>query len=125
MFLLGCAALPACEEGEGEHHDEVHAAVDACLPFAELATQCAEEDGEEEAESYYLQFVGYCVVSLGYAEVDGPDCRAAYEEYYACISTLDCNGVDDETDDPCAAEVDALDGACDFDDEFTEDSGDS
>jgi hypothetical protein len=119
LVLLGLSTLAiACDEGGGEHRDEVDAAVDICLPFAERVTSCY----GDEYESYFLALVGSCVASLGYADYVGSDCRAAQEDYFACFGAMECSDLKAE-DKPCSEESDAMEGACDVDD-AGEESGD-
>ena len=124
FFLLGLS-MPAiaCDDDGGERREEVDAAVDVCLPLAEQVTHCY-GDGYE---SLFLVSVGACVAELGYADYDGPDCRAAQEDYYACIGALDCKDLKSD-DDQCSEESAAVDEACDEShsdaDSGDEDSGD-
>jgi hypothetical protein len=117
LFLFGLSTLAiACDEGGGEHRDEVDAAVDICVPFAERVTSCY----GEEYESYFLAFVGSCVASLGYGDYVGSDCRAAQEDYFACAAEMDCSELKSE-DDPCSEESDAMEETCDVDDASEDD----
>jgi len=129
LFLLG-VLVPACGPGKGgddgpEGGEDLEGAVEACGPFARNLSGC-----DVDEDYGYLQSVGYCISSLGYAEAYGPDCRTAFEDYYACLANVECGeifgggdeleGGGDPGDTPCAAESLALEQQCGWDDSFDE-----
>lgn len=61
---------------------------DVCVDWVAKTHECAPESVE-----YYT--VQYCEDQFAYFEAEyGPDCAAAYEAYYACLSQLDCAELD-------------------------------
>lgn len=139
LLLMTCGlALGACEpavdpgdDPDGDpDRDLVDDAVELCRPYAKQVVACYEQ--QDQGESYaanYITMVGYCVASVGYAEVSGPGCVAAYDDYFACLATLDCadivvsDEVDYSEDDgggdspepevyPCEAQEEAIGAAC-------------
>lgn len=112
LLLLGLSmSASACDDDGGDKRDEVDAAVDVCIPVADLLERCY----GEESESYFLAFVGSCVYQLGSADYQGPDCRAAQEDYFACMGAAECKDLKSE-DDPCEEESDLVEEKCEYDD---------
>lgn len=107
-------ATTATTEG-GETGDLPPACAD--LPIPPI---CA-EFGNKYADcymmpSYYDYASAYCACMFGYyipSYDAGPECAAAYEDYFACINALDCATImDDQVD--CDPEGQATLTACGF-----------
>jgi hypothetical protein len=87
---------PTTGDGDGDG--------DACAAYATFYADCI-------GQRYYQENLEYCTYALeqAYAEY-GPDCQAAVEAVFTCISTLTC----DEFDNPpyCVDEAMAAAVAC-------------
>jgi hypothetical protein len=98
---LACAATVEDEgdgEGGAEHQADADAAVAVCGPYAEKMSECYA--GQSEYGGYsYLTTLGYCIGYLGYGELAGGNCRAAMEDHFACLATLECEELLDRDDD--------------------------
>lgn len=62
-----------------------------------------------QAEPYGQQIYDYCTGDLG-NPMNTPQCGAALEEFYSCMSTLDCQQLSDPNATPCGS--DQLAGVC-------------
>jgi len=107
-----CAPSLTCEEFvEGLGCLEEQSAVNkACLPepgdtceaYGAKYDECL-GDGEGEAS--------YCQLQVNiYGQEYGQECGQAVEDYYACLSELDCADFEDETG--CGKAEDAIDDLC-------------
>ncbi|MCA9637243.1 MAG: hypothetical protein KC420_14550 [Myxococcales bacterium] len=76
-----------------------------CIGYANKYVECYMNP------RYYDPGIAYCEEGLAYYATIGADCLAAFEEYVACLSALDC---DDFMGDQvgCANEEDGLNKAC-------------
>lgn len=133
-LLLGFGAAAACastvddDGGGGDRQDDVDAAVAVCGPFAERVAACYASEADPTGGpvgDYYLVLLGYCISYLGYSTE--ASCRAAMEEYYACIAGTECEVLvsDDASEDesgsdtgdpprPCETENDRMETECDL-----------
>lgn len=142
LLLGGLVAVPACTDRDPtdpndpngdtagvdpQQRDQLDDAVEMCKPFGRKYAECYAGEGPG-----YVSMVGYCIASVGYAIAESPACGDAYSEYFACLAAMDCedvfgddaepgddeldedDGADDESSEPCLAEVEALESACDF-----------
>lgn len=146
LLLLACGMPAACgpatepaegsgSGGGGDNGADVENAIDACGAWATKQTACFEESGTSGGYTYYgyggsyLSNLGYCFLYLGYGDSNGPGCRGAIEDHFACLATLDCDelGVVEVSDDsggstgpepepPCAMQQAAVEAQCDISD---------
>ncbi|MEM7154411.1 MAG: hypothetical protein AAF799_16310 [Myxococcota bacterium] len=54
----------------------------------------------------------YCEYTLRYTYSYGPECSEAYHDLFACMSALDCAGLNEPL--PCAAEMSYVESACEW-----------
>lgn len=113
LFLLSLSTLSiACDDDRSGHGADIDAAVELCLPYAELVDRCyAEESGV-----FFLQPLGGCVAATGDADAKGPDCRGAHDEYFACLGDMECPDLKNGQS-PCSEEEARVEDVCDFDDD--------
>ncbi|MFO0635522.1 MAG: hypothetical protein U0168_21990 [Nannocystaceae bacterium] len=64
----------------------------ACVAFVDHYVQCI-----PEAMQYAQQIAYYCASDLMYAQMAGGPCGNAIEEFYACMSMVDCQQLSDPT----------------------------
>lgn len=150
LLLLTCGLAFGCDPavgpnedegsggGHGDQHDAVLAAVETCEPFVNKTLECSEEEEDvAEGGDYwygsvgYVSIMGYCIAQIGYAQQLGEDCGTAYDEYFACLASVDCSelfgevvsesdgdeaggddGEDEEEERPCAMQEAAIEASC-------------
>jgi hypothetical protein len=70
-----------------------------CIAFANHYVECVPQAMGAEPE-----IAGYCGEDLQYAGLFGPECGAALEDFYSCMSAVPCQALQDPQADPCGAE---------------------
>lgn len=79
----------------------------ACEGFSTQVADCFDLDP--------IQYYEDCVGNIEYGTQEyGPECGVAVEDYYACLSTLDCETLADEAaiEVACAEQILALEANC-------------
>jgi len=106
-----CIPSATCEEyDEGTACEEEELAIgDVCVP--EIGATC-EAYGAKIAECFgdTADEDVYCQQAIGYGEYYGEACGQAYEDYYVCLTELECADLDDDTG--CEKAEDAIDELC-------------
>lgn len=78
-------------DGMGVADTDEPAYSDACPPYADLISECY-------GSQYFEESLDECNLSFGYYAQYGEACGAAFEEYMACLSALDCVGLETPLD---------------------------
>lgn len=84
-------------------------AAEICGAYADRIETCGEEF--HWAPFYAAQGYGYCASDLGAAANLGSECTTAHEDYYACLSGLECAAFEDVSI-ACSEQKDAMAIVC-------------
>lgn len=105
-----CVAGPGGVSNIVETCFSVDSISSTCLDYGRKVQTCysAEYEGYEGYDAAY--FAGYCTYALAEASAYGESCARSMEDWFACLSRLDC--AEFEQENGCQSEIDALDRDC-------------
>jgi hypothetical protein len=63
-----------------------------CQSYSDHVQMCGDE---WHVQTYAAQAFGRCAADLSYSAGLGPACRAANEDYFACLSAIECAALED------------------------------
>jgi hypothetical protein len=119
-FWIAALALAACHSDEdatsvsggpslgGTTDGEIDAAPEICQAYADHLQMC---EHVWHAQVYAAQAFGRCAAELSVSSGLGPDCNDADEDYFACLSAIECAALEDPTL-VCGDQRDAKELAC-------------
>ena len=114
LVAWGCSGGGASDEAE-----------EACSDFADRVIECLGVDEDDIDENDLDELVDECADDLdeaiSEASSEGDDCESAVIEVINCVSTLDCDDIEELIDSDadldeipgCEEEVEAAEDACD------------